>query len=181
MFFLWLAACDGKKDPLLKPVILSSHLPDFKCNTFLQKLVFLLFSFINFQADTCRHTECQKVVINILQTLVKNRPVLQSWWFVQTVEVGIPLNYPLVWKFLPPRPGACHLNLLFTSLYSSNTSIALRAVLQIFGVSFGKHTRDGRCSVLDRCYWVPFLTTISSVEPGQQRTWTQIPAGFSEF
>lgn len=51
-------------NPLLKPVILSnasSHSPDFKCNKFLQKLVFILFSSINFQAGTCRHTECQKV------------------------------------------------------------------------------------------------------------------------
>jgi len=49
------------RNPLLKTVILSntsSYLSGFKCTTFLQKLVFLLFSFINFQTDTCRHTEC---------------------------------------------------------------------------------------------------------------------------
>lgn len=47
---MWWLEGGFARNPLLKPVILSntsSHLPDFKCNIFLQKLVFLLFSFIN--------------------------------------------------------------------------------------------------------------------------------------
>lgn len=57
------------RNPLSKPVILShtsSHSSGSRCTTSLQKLIFLLFSFINFHTDTCRHTERQKVVINIL-------------------------------------------------------------------------------------------------------------------
>lgn len=170
-------------NPLLKPVILSnasSHSPDFKCNKFLQKLVFILFSSINFQAGTCRHTECQKV-----DKYPANRRKKQASLVELVVSSdcwsGDSPELPLGLKASPTKAGASHLNLLLTSLYSSSTSIALGAVLQIRGVSFGKHSRDGRCSVLARCYWVSFLTTISSVEPGEQRAWTQMPAGFSEF